>query len=89
MYVQEGEGFIKRPVVVGLTDFFYAEVQEGLAEGDIVSLEQVADNRDNIRAQAAARRGLSALESPGTGSGATKQPAAGGERRNRRATTGT
>ena len=89
VYVQEGEGFIKRPVVVGLTDFFYAEVQEGLAEGDIVSLEQVADNRDNIRAQAAARRGLSALESPGTGSGATKQPAAGGERRNRRATTGT
>ncbi|HZO86143.1 MAG TPA: efflux RND transporter periplasmic adaptor subunit [Verrucomicrobiae bacterium] len=45
VFVKEGDSFVRRPVVVGLTDFFYAEVQQGLSEGETVSLEQVVDSR--------------------------------------------
>jgi RND family efflux transporter MFP subunit len=45
VFVKDGESFVRRPVVVGLTDFFFAEVQGGLSEGDVVSLEQVVDSR--------------------------------------------
>jgi RND family efflux transporter MFP subunit len=44
VFVQEGDDFVRRPILIGLTDFFYAEVQEGLAEGDTVSLQQVVDS---------------------------------------------
>ena len=47
VFVKDGESFVRRPVIVGLTDFFYAEVQQGLSEGDVVSLEQVVDSRVN------------------------------------------
>ncbi len=39
VYVQQGEAFEKRNVKVGVSDFFYAEIQQGLKEGEIVSLE--------------------------------------------------
>lgn len=39
VYVQQGETFEKRNVKVGVSDFFYAEIQQGLKEGEIVSLE--------------------------------------------------
>ncbi len=39
VYVHQGESFEKRNVKVGISDYFYAEIQEGLAPGDIVSLE--------------------------------------------------
>ncbi len=56
VYVKQGDAFVARPVVVGITDFSYAEVQEGLAEGDIVSLEQVADpSIAKVRQQAGGR----------------------------------
>jgi RND family efflux transporter MFP subunit len=45
VFVKDGESFARRPVVVGLTDYFFAEVQQGLTEGDVVSLEQVVDSR--------------------------------------------
>ena len=48
VFIQEGEGFARRPVTVGLTDFFYAEVQDGLAEGDVVSLQQVVDTKPGL-----------------------------------------
>src|SRR6185436_5588064 len=43
VYVRQGEEFVPRAVTLGIMDYNYAEVQEGLAEGDIVSLERVAD----------------------------------------------
>ena len=43
VYVQHGDGFEKRNVKVGIADFFYAEIQDGLAAGDIVSLELPKD----------------------------------------------
>jgi RND family efflux transporter MFP subunit len=46
VYVQQGDNFEKRNVKVGVTDFFYAEIQDGLAEGEIVSLELPKEERE-------------------------------------------
>jgi hypothetical protein len=43
VYVQHGDSFEKRTVKVGVADYFFAEIQEGLAPGDIVSLELPKD----------------------------------------------
>jgi HlyD family secretion protein len=43
VYVQRGDSFEKRNVKVGVADYFFAEIQEGLAPGDIVSLELPKD----------------------------------------------
>jgi hypothetical protein len=39
VYVQHGDGFEKRDVKVGVSDYSFAEIQEGLSPGDVVSLE--------------------------------------------------
>jgi hypothetical protein len=39
VYVQHGDSFEKRNVKIGVADFFFAEVQEGLTPGETVSLE--------------------------------------------------
>jgi HlyD family secretion protein len=39
VYVQQGENFEKKNVKVGVSDYFYAEIQEGISEGDVVALE--------------------------------------------------
>jgi HlyD family secretion protein len=39
VYVQHGEDYEKRTVKVGVSDYFYAEIQAGLKEGETVSLE--------------------------------------------------
>jgi HlyD family secretion protein len=46
VYVQQGESFEKRNVKVGVSDFFFAEIQGGLKEGEIVSLELPKDERE-------------------------------------------
>ena len=46
VYVQQGEAFEKRNVKVGVSDFFYAEIQEGLKEGEIVTLEMPKEERE-------------------------------------------
>ena len=40
VYVQQGAKFARRPVRIGISDFFFSEVQEGLAAGEVVSLVQ-------------------------------------------------
>jgi len=39
VYVQKANGFEKRDVKVGVSDYFYAEIQDGLSPGEVVSLE--------------------------------------------------
>ena len=39
VYVQEADKFERRNVKVGIADFFFAEIQEGLTAGTVVSLE--------------------------------------------------
>jgi HlyD family secretion protein len=48
VFVKEGERFERRPVVVGITDFFNAEIRSGLSEGEIVALEQPAGSEWRI-----------------------------------------
>jgi HlyD family secretion protein len=43
VYVQHGDSFEKRNVKIGVADFFFAEVQEGLTPGETVSLELPKD----------------------------------------------
>jgi len=45
IYVVEGDKFEKRPVRIGLADYFYAEVQKGIDPGEIVALEKPAANK--------------------------------------------
>ena len=39
VYVKSGDAFEKRPVVVGVSDLFKAEIRSGVSEGEIVALE--------------------------------------------------
>jgi len=43
VYVKQGEEVEKRSVKVGVSDFFYAEIQSGLAQGEVVLLEMPKD----------------------------------------------
>jgi HlyD family secretion protein len=39
VYVKKDDEYEKRPVQIGVSDFFYAEVQQGLSTGEVVALE--------------------------------------------------
>jgi HlyD family secretion protein len=44
VYVRKAGKFERRPVQIGVSDFFFAEVQNGLTTGEVVSLVQPAQN---------------------------------------------
>jgi HlyD family secretion protein len=67
VYVQTGESFEKRNVKVGVADYFLAEIQEGLAQGDVVALEMPKEERD--------KKSKSAL-GKGSGAGGAERPKA-------------
>jgi HlyD family secretion protein len=46
VYVQKEDGFEKRNVKVGVSDYFFAEIQEGLGAGEVVSLELPKEERE-------------------------------------------
>jgi len=56
VYVQQGENFEKRNVKVGVTDYFFAEIQGGLSEGEIVSLEMPKEEREKKVQEMATQR---------------------------------
>jgi HlyD family secretion protein len=45
---EKEEKFEQRPVLIGITDYGFAEVQKGLQAGEIVSLEQPAEFRNSF-----------------------------------------
>ncbi len=47
VYVRNGNSFERRNVQIGVSDYFYAEVQSGLNAGDVVALEQPAEERNS------------------------------------------
>src|SRR5207302_7831771 len=47
VFVKKEEKFEHRPVLIGITDYSFAEVQEGLVANDIVSLEQPSEFRNS------------------------------------------
>lgn len=72
VYVQKGNGFEKRNVKVGVSDYFFAEIQEGLTAGDVVSLEMPKEEREKKAKQLAASGGAPAPRQAGTTPGAAK-----------------
>src|SRR5262249_39052367 len=64
VYVQQGDSFEKRNVKVGVSDFFFAEIQEGLSPGDIVSLELPKDEQEKKGRQLGGQRPGVASETP-------------------------
>ena len=56
VYVEQGDKFEKRNVKVGVSDYFYAEIQEGLKAGEAVALELPKDELEKMTQQLAAQR---------------------------------
>lgn len=73
VYVLREGSFEKRNVKVGISDFFYAEIQEGLSPGEIVSLEIPRGEREKVANQRLAGE---------SGSAGSKGPATAGARTN-------
>jgi HlyD family secretion protein len=46
VYVQNGETLEKRNIKIGVSDFFFAEVQAGLTAGEVVALELPKEERE-------------------------------------------
>ncbi len=55
VYVQKADSFEKRDVKVGVADYFYAEIQDGLAPGEVVSLEMPKEEMEKRTRQLASR----------------------------------
>jgi len=53
VYVVQGESFEKRNVKVGVSDYACAEIQDGLKQGDVVSLELPKEEREKKAKQTA------------------------------------
>ncbi len=56
VYVQQGDGFERRSVKVGVSDYFYAEIQGGLSAGEVVSLEMPKEEREKKAHELAGQR---------------------------------
>lgn len=79
VYIRSGETLEKRPVVVGMSDFFRAEITSGLSEGEVVSLVPPEGSAARIPGggPAVAQTGATKPASPGTtSSGGAAKPAA-------------
>lgn len=44
VYIRDGDVFERRNIKVGVSDFFFAEIQDGLKPGEVVSLEMPKDD---------------------------------------------
>ncbi len=79
VYVAQGENFEKRNVKVGVSDYFYAEIQDGLKAGEVVSLELPKAEREK-KARQLANQKQNNEAGPGAGrpGGRTNAPAAPG-----------
>jgi RND family efflux transporter MFP subunit len=78
VYVQQGDGYEKRNVKVGVCDYFYAEIQQGLAAGETVLLELPKDEREKKARQGAGQRpgGENLLSAAPRTNGATAEASA-------------
>jgi HlyD family secretion protein len=74
VYVQRGDGFEKRDVKIGVSDYSFAEIQEGLSPGEVVSLEMP---KEEIKANQ-----LTGQKSGGEGKAAAAKPPGGLARTN-------
>lgn len=79
VYVKKGEDYIKRPVKLGVSDYFFAEIQGGLSEGEIVSLELPKTEIEKKSKEMAAGQKESGAsgKAPALTTGKTNAPAVG------------
>ena len=67
VYVVQGEASEKRNVKVGVSDFFFVEIQSGLAAGEVVALELPKEEREKkAKSLAGSRPGEGAGTAPTT-----------------------
>ncbi len=83
VYVARYGTFEKQPVKVGVADYFFAEIQEGLAPGEVVALEMPRESRPRAGAAtgATASAGIPVLRASAgtaTGTNLVARPAAAG-----------
>jgi HlyD family secretion protein len=74
VYVRNGGALERRPVRIGISDFFFAEVQQGLSPGDVVMLELPKDEKvvtspPSVAATAVTQRPANATTSRPRGGG--------------------
>src|SRR4051812_16158840 len=74
VYVKKGEVFERRPVQIGVSDFFYAEVQNGLNAGETVALEPPKEELERAAAFAKQTQGGPGGLTAGGGGSRTKEP---------------
>jgi RND family efflux transporter MFP subunit len=79
VYVSKADTYERRPVQVGVSDFFFAEIQSGLQEGEVVLLEQPKEERGKVAQRMTGMGGGEARDSKpaatkGTNAPATKAP---------------
>ncbi|PYJ56038.1 MAG: hypothetical protein DME24_23430 [Verrucomicrobia bacterium] len=79
VYVKNEDGFERKPVQIGVSDYFYAEVQKGLSPGEVVALELPETEKSR-----AIKNPLVMLPSGSEGGNTTARPGAskGNERTN-------
>lgn len=75
VYVLDGEKYERRPVRIGVADFFYAEVQSGLKPGEVVALEPPPEAMQRATELAAARENRENRNGPGGGPAVRPLPA--------------
>ncbi len=69
VYVKHGDNYERRPVRIGVADYFNAEVLNGLKEGEVVALEQPpADSITNLAKSASSEKALQGAGPNGKGS---------------------
>lgn len=73
-YVKKGETIERRPVRIGISDFFFAEIQSGLSPGETVLLEMPKEDEVTILDSSSVQ---TAGAQPGTAKGAAAPKAAG------------
>jgi RND family efflux transporter MFP subunit len=85
VYVKTGATYQRRPIQIGVADYFNAEVVAGLQEGEMISLEQPPEAGQNKAARGLSRETPAALGSTrsGSGNGESARPAGSGDRKTR------
>ncbi len=79
VYVQSGGTLEKRNIKLGVSDFFFAEIQEGLKAGEVVALEVPKEEREKQARQLASPKAANGEKAQaGTRSGGVPGKAAGG-----------
>ncbi|MBI4325774.1 MAG: efflux RND transporter periplasmic adaptor subunit [Chloroflexi bacterium] len=80
VYIKKAESYERRPVQIGISDFFFAEVQSGLSSGEVVCLELPPGETANSAAIMPGGDRATALGSPRPAVGASPSIQPGGSR---------